>query len=217
MPDARGLKKSWVNKMNRKSVATDVHKAKIWEPMKKITAWQKTSSDLLTYCSRMFWLSEGWMVSKMVRQTERRKVCLLLSRSQGASFGSGVPPSPADESQQGILKKQGKHSPHHAVHCWPLSEAEPLGSSSRTLISTFTCWHGKEVMLCTSLCFGEIPTASSSGLGGCIIDFNPTHSNKTWVPAKWTYQSRNQQMSSDEIHLDDCTPAGHSHATPLQH
>lgn len=79
------------------------------------------------------------------------------------------------------------------------------------------CWHGKEVMLRTSLCFGEIPTASSSGLGGCIIDFNPTHSSKTWVPAKLTYQSRNQQMSSDEIHLDDCTPAGHSHATPLQH
>lgn len=67
------------------------------------------------------------------------------------------------------------------------------------------CRHGKEVMLCTSLCFGEIPTASLSGLGGGIIDFNPTHSNKTWVPAKWTYQSRNQQTSSVEIHLDDCT------------
>lgn len=77
------------------------------------------------------------MVSKMVRPTERIKVCLLLSISQGALFGSGVPPSLADESQQGILKKQGKHSPHHAVHCWPLSEADPLGSSSRTLISTF--------------------------------------------------------------------------------
>lgn len=126
-----------MNKTNRRSADTDVHKAKIWEPGKKITVWQKASSDLLTYCSRMFWLSEGWMVSKMVRPTERRKVCLLLSISQGASFGSGVPLSLADESQQGILKKQGKHSPHHAGHCWPLSEAEPLGSSSRTLISMF--------------------------------------------------------------------------------